>query len=122
LVAIDRRFDAVARTLGVPAAPLLSLPLGYLTPEEPRWRWTFGRTGHDAVAAPLVRTLVKHGQPFVDRLAKWDAVVREVLGSEPLLGFDRPRKLAIIHAVDGEVAHARAFRSFVHRFGLVFSR
>ncbi|ANZ36244.1 hypothetical protein BBK82_09395 [Lentzea guizhouensis] len=135
------RFDTVSRALGVPPAPLLSLPLGFLMPEKPCWRWTFGRDGHEAAAQELVGTLVKHGQPFVDRLAKWDAVVKEVLGSEPLLGFDRPRKLAIIHAINGEVgkalavlgeereriadstdSYARAFRVFVHRFGLMFSR
>lgn len=134
------RFDAVARTLGVPPAPLLSLPLGYLMPDKPCWRWTFrGGADSEPVAASLVGAFRKHGQPFVDRLAKWDAVVREIVGSEPLLGFDRPRKLAIIHAVNGDLGkaagvlktereriaarqdvYARGYRAFAEHFERMF--
>lgn len=138
-----RRYDEVCRALGVgiPATPVLSMPLGYLMGEKPVWQWTFAPGGdHAAVASSLVDAVRKHGLPYVDRYAKWDTLARELVAKpESLLDFERARKLSIIHVLNGNAGaagevlrkerervadltdvYARSYRAFAHRFSLVF--
>ena len=137
-----QRYDDVCRSLGVATTtPLVSAPLGCLMGEKPVWKWTFTPGGdHAAVASSLVDAFRKHGLPYVDRYAKWDAVTKELLAKpESLLDFERARKLAIIHVLNGNAGaadevlrkerervadktdvSARSYRSFAHRFSLVF--
>lgn len=138
-----QRYDDVCRALGVgiPGTPLVSVPVGALMPEKPVWRWTFEPGGnHAAVAESLVSAVLKHGKPYIDKHAKWDALARELVAKpESLLDFERARKLSIIHAINGnrgaagEVlkrerervadssdVHARSYRAFAQRFELAF--
>ncbi|MFI6101280.1 hypothetical protein ACIA8G_37525 [Lentzea sp. NPDC051213] len=139
-----KRYDEVCRALGVGASttPLVSAPVGYLMPEKPCWRWTFTPGGdHAAVASSLVSAVLKHGRPYIDKYAKWDALSRELVAKpESLLDFERARKLAIIHLLNGNVGaarevlrkerervvdcvdvSARSYRAFAHRFELTFA-
>lgn len=139
-----RRYDEVCRALGVgiPGTPLVSVPLGHLMGEKPVWRWTFEPGGdHAPVAASLVDAFSKHGVPYIDKYAKWDALARELVAKpESLLDFERARKLSIIHVLNGDAraagevltkerervadstdVYARSYRAFAHRFSLVFS-
>jgi hypothetical protein len=138
------RYDEVCRALGVgiPGTPIVSAPLGYLMGEKPVWRWTFAPgDDHAATASSLVSAFLRHGRPYIDRYAKWDVLSRELVAKpESLLDFERARKLAIIHVLNGNAAaagevlkrerervadsadvHARSYRAFAHRFSLVFS-
>lgn len=138
-----RRYDEVCRALGVgiPGTPVVSAPLGHLMGEKPVWRWTFEPGGdHAAVASSLVSAFVKHGVPYIDKHAKWDALTKELVAKpESLLDFERARKLAIVHVLNGNVGaaadvlkrecervadsvdvYARSHRAFAHRFSLVF--
>lgn len=138
-----RRYDEVCRALGVgiPGTPVVSTPVGYLMGEKPVWRWDFAPGGeHAAVASSLVDAVRKHGVPYIDRHARWDALSRELVGKpESLLDFERARKLAIIHVLNGnpraagEVlrkerervadsrnVYARSYRAFAHRFEIAF--
>ncbi|WP_434450561.1 hypothetical protein [Lentzea sp. E54] len=139
-----RRFDEVCRALGVgaPVTPVVSSPLGYLMPEKPCWRWTFEPGGdHAAIASSLVSAVQKHGQPYIDKYAKWDTLSRELVGKpESLLDFERARKLAIIHVINGNTSaatevldregervaenqdvYARHYRAHAHRFKLMLA-
>ncbi|KOV76661.1 hypothetical protein [Nocardia sp. NRRL S-836] len=138
-----RRYDEVCRALGVglPATPVTSTPLGHLMGDKPVWRWTFTPGGdHAGIASALVDTFLRHGKPYIDRCATWDALSRELVAKpESLLDFERARKLAIIHVLDGNAAaagevlaeerervadsgdvHARSYRAFARRFELMF--
>ncbi|MGW6936290.1 hypothetical protein ACWGE0_39955 [Lentzea sp. NPDC054927] len=138
-----RRYDEVCRALGVgiPGTPVVSAPVGYLMGEKPVWQWAFTPGGdHAAVASSLVGAVVKHGVPYIDRHAKWDALSRELVGKpESLLDFERARKLAIIHLLNGNAraagevlkkelervadkvdVYARSYRAFAHRFEIAF--
>ncbi|MCP2249587.1 hypothetical protein [Lentzea aerocolonigenes] len=138
-----RRYDEVCRALGVgiPGMPLVSAPLGSLMGDKPVWRWTFEPGGdHAAAASELVAAFVKHGLPYIDKHAKWDALARELVAKpESLLDFERARKLAIIHVLGGNAGaarevlkkerervadsadvYARSYRAFAHRFELTF--
>jgi len=138
-----QRYDEVCRALGVgiPATPFISTPLGHLMPDKPVWKWTFEPGGdHAPVAASLVAAFLKHGKPYIDKHAKWDALAKELVARpESLLDFERARKLAIIHALNGNAgaagevlkkerervadsrdAYARSYRAFAHRFSLAF--
>lgn len=138
-----RKYDEVCRALGVgiPGTPVVSMPLGHLMGDKPVWRWTFEPGGdHAGGAASLVGAFVKHGLPYVDRHAKWDALSRELVGKpESLLDFERARKLAIIHVLNGNAGaagevlkkerervadkvdvYARSYRAFAHRFEIAF--
>jgi hypothetical protein len=139
-----QRYDDVCRALGLATtAPLVSAPLGCLMGEKPVWKWTFTPGGdHTAVASSLVDAFRKHGLPYIDRYAKWDAVAKELLAKpESLLDFERARKLAIIHVLNGDAGaagevlgkerervadktdvYARSYRAFAHRFELAFPR
>ncbi|MDX8036213.1 hypothetical protein SK803_38965 [Lentzea sp. BCCO 10_0856] len=140
-----RRYDEVCRALGVgiPGTPVVSVPVGYLMGEKPVWRWVFEPGGdHAGVASSLVGAVVKHGVPYIDKHAKWDALSRELVGKpESLLDFERARKLAIIHVLNGNAraagevlkkerervadkvdVHARSYRAFAHRFEIAFPR
>lgn len=140
-----RRYDEVCRALGVgiPAAPIVSTPLGALVPEKAVWRWTFETGGdHAASASSLVATFSKHGKPYIDEHAEWDALVRELVAKpESMLDFERARKLAIIHLLNGDAGaagevlekerervagsrdvHARSYRAFAHRFEMMIAR
>ena len=138
-----KRYDDVCRALGVgiPGTPVVSTPVGYLMGEKPVWRWAFAPGGdHAPVAASLVDAVRKHGLPYIDKRAKWDAVSKELVGTpETLLDFDRARKLAIIHVLNGNAGaagevlkkerervadkvdvYARSYRAFAHRFEIAF--
>jgi hypothetical protein len=138
-----RRYDEVCRALGVgiPGTPLLSSPLGALMGEKPVWRWTFEPGGdHAAVASSLVSAFVQHGKPYIDKYAKWETLAKELVAKpETLLDFERARKLAIIHLLNGNAGaagevlrkerervaechdvQARSYRAFAHRFELAF--
>ncbi|HEX7302423.1 hypothetical protein [Lentzea sp.] len=138
-----RRYDEVCRALGVgiPATPLVSVPLGFLMGEKPVWRWLFTPGGdHAPVASSLVAAFVEFGKPYVDRCAKWETVAKDLLARpESLLDFERARKLAIIHLLAGNAgaagevlraerervadkvdAYARSYRAFAHRFEIAF--
>jgi hypothetical protein len=138
-----RRYDEVCRALGVgiPGTPLVSAPLGSLMGDKPVWQWTFAPGGdHAAVASELVGAFLKHGLPYVDKHAKWDALARELVARpESLLDFERARKLAIVHVLGGNLdaarevlkkerervadsadVYARSYRAFAHRFSLAF--
>lgn len=140
-----QRYDEVCRALGVgiPGTPVVSAPLGWLMGDKPVWRWTFGPGGdHAAVASSLVGAFLKHGKPYIDKYAKWDALSRELVARpESLLDFERARKLAIIHVLNGNAGaagevlkkerervadsrdvYARSYRAFAHRFELAFCR
>ncbi|USX49168.1 hypothetical protein [Lentzea sp. HUAS12] len=140
-----QRYDEICRTLGVgiPTTPMVSAPLGALMPEKPVWHWNFASGGdHAATASSLVTTFLKYGKPYVDKHAKWDALSRELVAKpETLLDFERARKLAIIHVLNGNAAaagevlkkerervadsrdvYARSYRAFAHRFELAFMR
>jgi hypothetical protein len=136
------RYDEVCRALGVTAtAPLISAPLGHLMGDEPVWRWTFEPGGdHAPLAEALVGAFLKHGKPYIDKCANWDALAKELLAKpESLLDFERARKLSIIHVLGGNAgaagevlreerervadrtdAYARSYRAFSRRFSLVF--
>ncbi|SEQ13108.1 hypothetical protein SAMN05216188_102163 [Lentzea xinjiangensis] len=139
-----RRYDDVCRALGVgfPPAPVVSAPLGFLMGDKPVWRWAFEAGGdHDAAAAALVSAFLAHGKPYIDTCAEWDALSRELVAKPgSLLDFERARKLAIVHVINGDVvkasallaeerervaasgdAYARAYRAFVRRFELAFA-
>ncbi|GHH57226.1 hypothetical protein [Lentzea cavernae] len=139
-----RRYDEVCRALGVgiPTTPLVSTPLGALMGEKPVWHWNFAPGGdHASVASSLVSTFLKHGKPYIDKHAKWDALSRELVAKpESLLDFERARKLAIIHVLNGDAGaagevlkkehervadsrdvYARSYRAFAHRFSLAFA-
>ncbi|MEV6242973.1 hypothetical protein [Lentzea sp. NPDC051838] len=137
-----RRYDEVCRALGVTATtPLISTPLGHLMGEKPVWHWTFEPGGdHAPVAQALVGAFLKHGKPYIDKHAKWDALSRELVAKpESLLDFERARKLSIIHVLNGNAGaagevlkkerervadktdvYARSYRAFAHRFELAF--
>lgn len=137
-----QRYDDVCRSLGIATTtPLVSTPLGHLMGEKPVWNWTFAPDGdHAAVASSLVDAVRKHGLPYIDRYAKWDAVAKELVAKpESLLDFERARKLAIIHVLNGNAGaagevlqrerervagktdvYARWYRAFAHRFSLVY--
>ena len=138
-----RRYDEVCRALGVgiPGTPVVSAPVGWLMGEKPVWKWVFEPGGdHAAVASSLVDAVRKHGVPYIDRWAKWDAVSKELVGKpETLLDFERARKLAIIHVLNGNTGaagevlkkerervadkvdvYARSYRAFAHRFEIAF--
>jgi hypothetical protein len=140
-----RRYDEVCRALGVGirTTPFMSAPLGYLMGEKPVWQWAFEPGGdHATVASELVGAFLKHGLPYIDKHAEWDALARELVAKpESLLDFERPRKLAIIHVLNGNAgaagevlrkeqervadtadAYARSYRAFAHRFELVFGQ
>lgn len=140
-----RRYDEVCRVLGVgvPTAPLVSAPLGALMPQDPVWHWNFTPDGdHASTASALVATFLEHGKPYIDKHAKWDALSRELAAEPgPLLDFERARKLAIIHLLNGDVSaagevlrkereriadssdvYARSYRAFAHRFELMTAR
>ena len=137
------RYDVVCRTLGVgiPGTPLLSTPLGWLMGEKPVWKWVFEPGGdHAAVASSLVSAFLKHGKPYIDKHAEWGAVSKELVGKpETLLDFERARKLAIVHVLNGNAGaagevlkkerervadqadvYARSYRAFAHRFEIAF--
>jgi hypothetical protein len=140
-----QRYDEVCRALGVgiPTMPMVSAPLGALMPEKPVWQWNFmpGKD-HAATASSLVATFLKHGKPYIDKHAKWVALSRELVAKpESLLDFERARKLAIIHVLNGDAGaagevlkkerervadstdvYARSYRAFAHRFELAFMR
>ncbi|MFD4670830.1 hypothetical protein ACFWNN_13915 [Lentzea sp. NPDC058450] len=139
-----RRYDEVCRTLGVgiPVTPMVSTPLGALMGEKPVWHWNFSPGGdHGPVASSLVAAFLKFGKPYVDKYAKWETVARELVAKpESLLDFERARKLAIIHVLNGNAGaagevlkkerervadsrdvYARSYRAFAHRFELVFT-
>jgi hypothetical protein len=139
-----QRYDEVCRVLGVgiPATPFVSTPLGALMSEKPLWRWTFEPgVDHTAIASSLVSAFLKHGKPYIDKHAGWDALSRDLVARpESLLDFERARKLAIIHALNGNVGaagevlkkerervadskdvYARSYRAFAHRFELAFT-
>jgi hypothetical protein len=137
-----KRYDDVCRALGLATtAPLVSAPLGYLMGEKPVWRWAFEPGGdHAPVASSLVSAFLKHGKPYIDKHANWDALSRELVAKpESLLDFERARKLAIIHVINGNAGaagdvlkrerervadsvdvYARSYRAFAHRFELAF--
>jgi hypothetical protein len=137
-----QRYDEVCRALGGTATtPLISTPLGCLMGEKPVWRWTFEPGGdHAPVAEALVGAFLKHGKPYIDKYAKWDTLARELVAKpEALLDFERARKLSIIHVLNGNAGaarevlkkerervadhsdvYARSYRSFAHRFELLF--
>ena len=138
-----RHYDEVCRALGIgiPTTPVVSAPLGHLTPDKPVWKWTFTPGGdHAPVAASLVAAFLKHGKPYIDKYAKWDTLARELVAKpESLLDFERARKLAIIHVLAGNAgaarealkketervvdlqdAYARSHRALVHRFEIAF--
>jgi len=138
-----QRYDEACRALGVgiPGTPVVSMPVGYLMGDKPVWRWTFTPgADHAAVASSLVDAVRKHGLPYIDKHAGWDALARELVGRpESLLDFERARKLAIIHALNGNAGaagevlkrerervadsvdvYARSYRAFAHRFELAF--
>jgi hypothetical protein len=138
-----QRYDEVCRALGVgiPGTPVVSAPVGFLMGEKPVWQWTFEPGGdHAAVASALVGAVVKHGLPYIDKYAEWDALAKELVAKpESLLDFERARKLAIIHVINGNPGaagevlkkerervadsvdvHARSYRAFAHRFDLAF--
>ncbi|WP_143036041.1 hypothetical protein [Lentzea fradiae] len=140
-----RRYDEICRQLGVgvPIAPLVSVPLGALMPEEPVWHWNFVPGGdHAATASCLVATFLEHGKPYIDKHATWDALSRELVAKPAsLLDFERARKLAITHLINGDVGaagevlreerervadsgdvYARSYRGFAHRFELMVAR
>ncbi|WP_394613780.1 hypothetical protein JNUCC0626_28240 [Lentzea sp. JNUCC 0626] len=140
-----RRYDEVCRALGVgiPATPMISMPVGALMGEKPVWHWNFPPDGdHAAVASALVASILKFGKPYVDKYAKWETVARELVAKpESLLDFERARKLAIIHVLNGNAGaagevlkkerervadsrdvYARSYRAFAHRFELAFTR
>jgi hypothetical protein len=139
-----QRYDEVCRALGVgiPATPFVSAPVGSLMGEKPVWRWTFEPGGdHTATASSLVGAFLKHGKPYIDKHAKWDALSRDLVARpESLLDFERARKLAIIHVLNGNAGaagevlkkerervadsrdvYARSYRAFAHRFELMFT-
>jgi hypothetical protein len=137
-----QRYDEVCRALGVgTTTPLVSAPLGWLMGEKPVWKWTFTPGGdHAAVASSLVDAFRQHGLPYIDRYARWDATAKELLAKpESLLDFERARKLAIIHVLNGNAGaagevlrkerervadqtdvSARSYRAFAHRFEIAF--
>ncbi|GLY52452.1 hypothetical protein Lesp01_61080 [Lentzea sp. NBRC 102530] len=140
-----RRYDEVCRALGVgiPGTPLVSTPVGALMGEKPVWHWNFSPGGdHAAVASAVVAAFLKFGKPYVDKYAKWETVARELVAKpESLLDFERARKLAIIHVLNGNAGaagevlekerervadsrdvYARSYRAFAHRFELAFTR
>lgn len=137
------RYDEVCRALGVgiPGAPVVSTPVGYLMGDKPVWRWAFAPGGdHAAVASSLVDAVRKHGLPYIDKRAKWDAVSKDLVAKpETLLDFERARKLAIIHLLNGNAgaagevlkkerervgagtdSYSRSYRAFAHRFEIAF--
>ncbi|HEX8864437.1 MAG TPA: hypothetical protein VF821_02155 [Lentzea sp.] len=137
-----RRYDEVCRALGIiTTTPLVSAPLGHLMGDKPVWHWTFEPGGdHAPVASSLVAAFLKHGKPYIDKYAKWDALSKELVAKpESLLDFERARKLSIIHVLNGNAGaagevlreerervadktdvYARSYRAFAHRFSLVF--
>ncbi|WP_329787718.1 hypothetical protein V1227_23595 [Lentzea sp. DG1S-22] len=138
-----RHYDEVCRALGVgiPGTPLVSAPLGSLMGEKPVWHWTFPPGGdHAPVASSLVDAVVEFGEPYIDKHAKWDSLCSALTGKpESLLDFERARKLAIIHVLNGNAGaadevlaeerervaddrdvYARSYRAFAHRFELAF--
>lgn len=138
-----RRYDEVCRALGVglPGTPLMSAPLGWLMGEKPVWKWAFEPGGdHAGVASSLVSAFLKHGKPYIDKRVAWDVVSKELVGKpETLLDFERARKLAIIHVLNGNASaagevlkkerervadktdvSARSYRAFAHRFEIAF--
>ncbi|MET9232519.1 hypothetical protein [Lentzea sp. NPDC003310] len=138
-----RHYEEVCRTLGIgiPTTPVISTPLGALMPEKPVWTWTFTPGGdHAPVAASLVDAVLKHGKPYIDKYAKWDALARELVAKpESLLDFERARKLAVVHVLGGNTGaarealqketerivdvrdgYARSHRALVHRFDIAF--
>ncbi|MDX3664399.1 hypothetical protein PV646_44535 [Streptomyces sp. ID05-26A] len=138
-----RQYDQVCAALGVgiPTTPVVSMPLGHLMPDKPVWKWTFTPGGdHAAGASSLVAAFLKHGKPYIDKYAKWDALARELVAKpESLLDYERARKLAIVHVLGGNTGaarealkkecervadstdvHARSHRAFVHRFEIAF--
>ncbi|SDP47768.1 hypothetical protein [Lentzea jiangxiensis] len=79
------------------------------------WRWTFETGGnHAANASSLVATFLKHGKPYIDKHATWDALSRELVAKpESLLDSERARNRDV---------HARSYRAFAHRFEMMIAR
>lgn len=114
----------------------VSQPLGYMTPQNTFVQWEFSAGDDLAVKAEdLAAAVATHGQPFIEKWAKWKTFSSEISDSGLLLENQRSIVLPLVAALNGNRdaanslvrieldrigdaldAYSRAYREFARKF------
>ena len=109
-----KRLDEAMRLLldAMPkgAFPMVSSPLGYLTPAKSYMEWEFLREGgHEALAGEISHAVQLYGMPYIEENSDWKRFSRDVEVPGFLPDEDRLRTVPIVMTINGDGDRALDF-------------
>lgn len=90
-----------------PPLPSISMPLGYLMPEQSLRQWRFAPSAHlTAMAEDLADAVARFGQVFINKYSDWDVFSSDIEKPGLLSEHDVAKVAPIVYALNGELAGA----------------